>query len=99
MEEAFLCLHVVGGQVPIVDVPVAGNLPAIATIVFNNLWKVIVDGIEFQPVAATPFNSVGKCFANTAGPENEFVAVRFPLFKVIDKCLVGFTTIGPFAKA
>ena len=45
-----------------------------------------------------PCNSIRKSFTDAAGPKDELVAILFPFLKVIDKRLIGFATIGPFAK-
>ena len=41
---------------PIINIIITGNLPAIATIVFNNLREIIIYGIEFKSLVLTPFD-------------------------------------------
>ena len=60
--------------------------------------EVVVDSIEFKSVFLTPSDSIRQSFADTAGPKDELIAIGFPFFKIIDKCLIGFTAIGPFTK-
>lgn len=93
-----LCSHKLWEQHPVINIPITGNFPAVATIVFHNFWKVVVYGIEFKPMVSTPFDSGGERFSDSAGPENEFIAIGLPFLKIIDKCLIWFATVRPFTE-
>lgn len=49
-------------------------------------------------MVSTPFDSGGECISDSADPENEFIAIGLPFPKVIDKCLIGFSTVRPFTE-
>lgn len=93
-----LCPHKLWEHHPVINIPVTGDFPAITAIVLYNLWKVVVYGIEFKPVVLAPFNSDGECLSDSAGPENELIAIGLPFLKVIDKRLIGFATVRPFTE-
>ncbi len=49
-------------------------------------------------MVSAPFDSCGEYFSNSAGSENELIAVSLPFLKVIDKCLIRFATVRPFTE-
>lgn len=65
---------------PIINIIITGNLPAIVTIIFNNLWEIIINGIKFKPLVLTPFDCFRQSITDTTGSEDEFVAIIFPNF-------------------
>lgn len=82
----------------IINIPVTSDFPAVTAIVFHNLWKIVIYGIEFKSVVSALFNSVGECISDSTGPENEFIAIGLPFLKIIDKCLIWFATVRPFTE-
>ena len=85
-------------QHPVINIPVTGDFSAVASIVFNNLREIVIYSIEFETVVSTPFDSGGECISDSAGPENELIAIGLPFLKVIDKRLIGFATVRPFTE-
>lgn len=83
---------------PIINIVIAGDFSAIATIVFSNLWKIVIYSIKFKSVILAPVYGIGKSFTDSAGPEDELVAIGFPFLQLIDKCLIWFAAFRPFAK-
>lgn len=43
---------------PIINIPIKGHLPAIATVVSHDFWKVVVDCVELLAVFLTSRNSI-----------------------------------------
>lgn len=73
----FLRLHLIHHHIPVINIPVAGDFPAVAAVVFDDFREIVIHGIEFQTVIAAPIYSGRKSVAKSAGPEDEFVAVGF----------------------
>ena len=54
------------------------------TVVFYNLWQIVVDSIKFKILFPAPFNGFRQCITGTTGPEDEFVAIPFPFLEIGD---------------
>lgn len=80
-----LRLYIIQQKRQFINMLVASYLSAIATIVFYNFWKVVIDCIKLQPAFRASSDSARQNFTDAAGSENEFIAIGFPFLKVIDK--------------
>lgn len=54
------------------------------TVVFNNLWQIVIDSNKFKILFPTPFNGFRQCITGTTGPEDEFVSIPFPFLEIGD---------------
>ena len=78
---------------------IAGDLPGIVAVHFNNLWEIVIYGIEFQLMITAPGDSFLQGFSGAAGPEDELVAGSFLINKVFDQRSVWLAELRPLAKA
>ena len=62
-------------HISVINIPITGNFPAVAAIVFYDFRQIIVYGIKFKPVVSAPVYSVGKSIADSTGPEDEFATI------------------------
>lgn len=83
----------------VINIVITRYFPAVVSIFFNNLGKVVVDGIKFQIMIAAPANGMIECLSGSAGPEDEFVALFFPVDQIINEWSVRFSEIRPLAIA
>ena len=52
----------------IINVIIAGDLPGVVAVHFNDLREIVIDGIEGQVLFFTPEDGLLQGFAGTAGP-------------------------------
>lgn len=57
----------------IIDVIVAGDLPGVVAIHFDDLREIVIDGIKGQVVVLAPGDCFLQGFTGPAGPEDEFI--------------------------
>lgn len=82
---------------PVINVVVAGNLSAVVSIEFDNLRKIVVDGIKFKILLPTPFDSLCQSISGAASPENKFITISFPFPEICNQCMVGLAKFWPIA--
>ena len=83
----------------VVNVDITGDLPAVVSIVRNDLRKVVINRIKSKPLFIAPFCGICKGFPGAACPENKLVACRFLLQQVINEHCIGLPQLRPVTVA
>ena len=83
----------------VINIVITRYFPTVVSKFFNNLGKVVVDGIKFQIMVVAPADGMVKCLTGSAGPEDEFVALFFPFDQIVYEWPVRFSEIRPLAIA
>ena len=68
----------------IINVLIAGDLPRIVAMHFNDLREIVIYGIEFQLMFPAPGDYLFQGFTGAAGPVDELVAGGTHLLKVFN---------------
>lgn len=82
---------------PVINVVVAGNLSAVVSVEFYNLWEIVINSIKFQILFPTPIDSLCQSIAGAASPENKFITILLSFLEVCNQCLVGLAKFWPIA--